>query len=124
MWDRDECELLALAIGNADCVIVAAGPTYDPKHRASNTVLARATDRQSVLDMQHALETGPGPRMDWMTPGDVTIAFLLHRVLLAAVKLLAPDYIRCEELWVGDAPLADPATLQAWFRGHGLDLTD
>lgn len=111
-----ESEDLAAAVASADRVVVVAGSSYDASNRKVNVVIGEVAGRAAVEGLLEALTTGPGERMDWMTVGNPTVAFLKGRSLLAAVQCLPPDYLRCPELWGGDAPLRHPSTLERWLN--------
>jgi len=120
MVDRDEFATLSAAVIRADEVVVVRGNGFDVAHRSANEILGRSAGRGSVDDLLDALMLLPGERMDWMTLGSPTLAFLGQRRLLAAVQCLLPDYVRCPELWEGDAPLRSPETLRSWFDRHQI----
>lgn len=125
IWDAghverhsDESEALAAVANSADRIVVVAGSSYDARNRKANDVIGRAVGPTAVEDLLDALRTGPGERMDWMTMGNPALAFLDGKTLLAVVQCLPPDYIRCPELWGGDAPLRNPQALARWMTLH------
>ncbi len=120
MADASESALLLAAVASADEVVVVVGSEFDVANRSANEILGRAAGRESLDDLLEALSFGPGERMDWMTLGTPTLAFLHQQQLLAAVQCVLPDYVRCPQLWAGDIPLLGPESLQSWFRRHGI----
>ena len=94
---------------------------FNPKKRKSNSVLARTEDSGLIDRAISGLAFATGERMDWMTPGAPTLVFLEGRTVLAAVRLLLPGYIRCAELWEGDAPLVDGDAIGDLLVGFGTD---
>lgn len=99
---------LETALSRANDIVVVDGATFDSRSRKANTILAESGDPAVVASIASAIAPDfTQERMDWMTPGGPTIAFLCDRELLAAIACLNPGWVRCPSLWDGDAPLAD-----------------
>ena len=74
-----------------------------------------------MAELRCALRCVPGAsRMDWMTPGQPTVAlFASGRRYLAAVTVLRPGRVRSEGLLNGDVLLAEPGRLMTWLGSAG-----
>lgn len=114
---------LSRVVLESDRVVVVAGHEFDPDHRKRNEVLAdvREPDLDSLVA---ALTLGDGERMAWMRLGDPSLAFLRGRSLVAVVQCLLPGYVRCDEIWQGDAPLQDSRALERWLADVGARPAD
>lgn len=118
----EDYRLLLPLLERATSLVINGGyEDFNPKKRKSNHVLARTGDRELIKNAISGLAFGDGPRFDWMTPGAPTLVFLEGRTVLAAVRCLQPGYIRCAELWEGDAPLEDGGSIEALLVGFGAD---
>jgi len=114
---------LAAALEETELALVVAGSHFDARHRNAHRVLARVKDPGALAELRSALRCVPGAqRMDWMTPGDPTVAlFAARRQYRAAVTAIAPDHVRSPGLLEGDALLAEPERLAHWLAGaHGV----
>ena len=87
---------------------LVAGATYDSRRRKNNDRLAVCVDPDVVARAVLAFEFADESRMDWMTPGGPTLAFLDRRQLVVAVVCVFPGHVRAEGIWDGDAELVDP----------------
>lgn len=108
---------LTVMLGEVTTVLVVSGGYFDPRHRKANQVLGRAGDPEAMTGLRAALRCVPGgARMDWMTPGDPTLAlFSPGRRYLTAVTVVGPDFVRSPGLLEGDVPLAEPQRLLDWL---------
>jgi hypothetical protein len=109
---------LAAALEETELALVVAGSHFDARHRNAHRVLARVKDPGALAELRSALRCVPAAqRMDWMTPGDPTVAlFAAGRQYRAAVTTaIAPDYVRSPGLLEGDTLLAEPERLAHWL---------
>src|SRR5690242_19828806 len=70
---------LADVIVGVDRVVVADGPSYDPRHRKANRILADVRDAGAIEELVLALAVGPPTPAAWMTPGAMNCVFLWDR---------------------------------------------
>jgi hypothetical protein len=116
----DSGRILRTMVADADTVVVVDGTAYDPRHRKANVVLARESDRDSIESLILALDAFDGGQMDSITPGGPSLVFLGGRRPLLTVTCLLPDWVRCRDVWPGDAKLGRPALLTSWLTDHGV----
>jgi hypothetical protein len=104
---------LAAVLGEAELALVVEGSHFDARQRNAYRVLARVGDSCALAELRCALRCAPGAqRMDWMMPGDPTVAlFAAGRQYRAAVTAVAPDRVRSPGLLEGDVLLAEPERL-------------
>lgn len=115
---------LQAAVALAVRVEAVRGPTYDPRRRDRNAVLAVIDHPGDVAELVANLRfTGWDEQVSLMTPGDPTLAFFgRSRDLLAAVSLMGP-WLRWVS-WPFDMRLMDPEpvfTLLARYKIVGTD---
>jgi hypothetical protein len=89
------------------------GPIFDAKNRTANDVIVTVRAHNAIDRLLVALSAEPSDA-SIMSPGDPTIALLSERRMLASIHVVG-GYIRCPELWEGDARLTDPARLAQWL---------
>ena len=115
--DRSVNDILEETWARITTVAVVRGSTFDTKHRAANEVLVTVRDRAAIDRLRVALRAESSDAAI-MTPGDPTIALLSERDLLASIQLV-DGYVRCPELWEGDARLDDPTAPTDWLASVG-----
>lgn len=111
--DRSVNDMLEETWACITSVEVVRGSTFDSKHRAANEVLVTVRDRVALDRLRAALRAESSDAAI-MTPGDPTIALLSERDVVASIQLVG-GYIRCPELWEGDARLDDPTAPSDWI---------
>jgi hypothetical protein len=108
-----EYQALSERLDRVTRIELVGGATYDSRRRKNNDQLAVCVDPDVVAKAVLAIEFTDKRRMDWMTPGGPTLAFLDGRQLVVAVVCVLPGYVRGEGIWDGDAELVDPEGLAA-----------
>jgi hypothetical protein len=109
----------------AELAVVVEGSHFDVRrrkvHRKVHHVLARVEDPAAVAELRCALRCVPGTsRMDWMTPGQPTVApFASGRSTSLPSLSFAPGWVRSEGLLNGDVLLAEPGRLITWLGSAG-----
>lgn len=112
-----DLQRLAALLDEARLAMVVRGSHFAVGRRKANRVLASTRDSGALAELRSALGCTPrAKRMDWMTPGEPTIALLAdgHRYL-AAITVVGHDYVRSPGLLAGDVPLVAPERLMRWL---------
>ncbi len=119
MADKSVNDILEKTWVRITTVAVVRGSTFDTKHRAGNEILVTVRDRAAIDRLRVALRAESSDAAI-MTPGDPTIALLSERDLVASIQLVG-GYVRCLELWEGDARLDNPTAITHWLASTGVD---
>ena len=106
--------LISDAFASASRVLIVRGSTYDPKHRASQQIVADVREPTMLIDLAAALTASPTD-FALMTPGDPTLVILDDRNVLLTIQCVQPGFIRLAAITEGDCRLDDPSALGRWL---------
>jgi hypothetical protein len=106
---------LRRAVGSANQVLVVDGSSFDPQKRRNHEVIADASSPDLIAALLSVLTAAETTDAAIMTPGDLSLVFLRDRAVLGVVVCIERRWIRCRELWDGDARLLDETALTGWI---------
>ena len=107
---EDYVRAKALLSATTRLSVVSGAPALEKPPKTADTLVSTKSP-DLIADAISAWAFGGGARMDWMTPGSPTLVFEGTHGLLGVVRCLLPDWVRCEEVWEGDAQLSDGSAL-------------